>query len=62
MEPSFYDTVNRLFVWQYNEHELHYVTGEEIKFRVGLVNAEKEVLEIAGEAQDDGLGLLSWWN
>ena len=62
MQPSIYDNSARAFVWEYNEHELHYITGEEIKFKVNLINAQKEVLEIGGEAMDDGLGLVSWWN
>ena len=63
-ETSSYDELEGVFVWNYDENDLFYDKGENLRFKVSaflLPEEENNKLEILGRANEDGLGLVQWW-
>lgn len=64
-EPSSFDELERVFVWHYEEADLFYDIGETVRFKVvgyWLPEEEGMLIQLLGSVNQDGLGLLQWWN
>lgn len=63
-ETSSFDELESIFVWHYEENDLFYDKGENIRFKISaffLPDEENNKIEILGRANEDGLGLVQWW-
>lgn len=63
-ETSSFDELEGVFVWHYEENDLFYDKGENLRFKVSaffLPEEENNKIEILGRANEDGLGLVQWW-
>lgn len=71
--PSVFDENEQLWIWRFNENDMWMDLEEEIRFRVAQVDfpplpVEQEKgappfapMQILGDINADGLGLLQWW-
>jgi DNA-directed RNA polymerase III subunit RPC8 len=63
-ETSSFDEIEGVFVWHYDENDLFYDRGEQIRFKVSafvLPDEEGQKMELLGRVNEDGLGLVQWW-
>ncbi|CAI5523144.1 unnamed protein product, partial [Closterium sp. Naga37s-1] len=73
-EPSVFDEQEKLWVWKFNDNDMFLDMDELIRFKVVSVKypplpVEQDkgatafaTMEIVGDINGDGLGLLSWWS
>eukprot|EP00897_Mesotaenium_endlicherianum_P005428 jgi/Mesen1/4913/ME000246S04147 len=75
--PSTFDEEERLWVWKFNENDMFMDLDEQVRFRVAQVKypalpLEQEQqdkstkpfapMQITGDINADGLGLVQWWS
>ncbi|GAQ91943.1 DNA-directed RNA polymerase III subunit [Klebsormidium nitens] len=73
-EPSVFDDTEGLWVWKYNDNDMFMDKEEEVRFKVSSVKFPPlppendgtvkvfSPMEITGDINADGLGLVSWWS
>eukprot|EP00270_Netrium_digitus_P021937 TRINITY_DN9649_c0_g3_i1.p1 TRINITY_DN9649_c0_g3~~TRINITY_DN9649_c0_g3_i1.p1 ORF type:complete len:203 (-),score=56.58 TRINITY_DN9649_c0_g3_i1:217-783(-) len=72
--PSYFDEQEKVWIWKFNENEMFMDLQEEVRFRVAAVKypplpLEQEKgakpfapMQLVGDINADGLGLVSWWS
>ncbi|OAE28249.1 hypothetical protein AXG93_4492s1400 [Marchantia polymorpha subsp. ruderalis] len=72
-QPSVFDEEEKLWIWNFNGNDMFMDLDEEVRFRVVQVKyptipIEQDKgakpfapMEITGDINADGLGLVSWW-
>jgi DNA-directed RNA polymerase subunit E'/Rpb7 len=61
---AIWDNIRQVWVWQINDRKGEYTEGEKIRVRVAKnqLNLRNANGDIIVRCDEDGLGLIKWWN
>jgi len=61
-EGTTWDALEKIWVWNYEDHRLYMDVGDLVRFRVQAVHYDSVGrMKIHGRVNESGLGMLKWW-